>query len=230
MTLVEGPRVVRDALDAGVPVHEALYTEEAAADPATAPLLDALRAAGATLELVPEPELARFADTVTPQGLLVVVDVPRSSLDDVAASRLVVLDAVQDPGNVGTLIRAADALGAAGVVVLPGTADPWNPKVVRAAAGASFRIPVVETTLESLAGWCRAGGVPLLVAAAGGEAAPRGEGTRDAALVLGNEGAGVSEDVRALADGVVGVPQRGGADSLNVAIAGAILMDRFFGG
>lgn len=230
MTLVEGPRVVRDALGAGVPIHDALYTEEAAGDPDTMSLLDALRAAGADPELVPETELARFADTVTPQGLLVVVDIPRCSLDDVAASRLVVLDAVQDPGNVGTLIRTADALGASGVVVLPGTADPWNPKVVRAAAGASFRIPVVETTLESLADWCRSRGVPLLVAAAGGEAPSRNEGTRDAALVLGNEGAGVSEDVRALADGVVGVPQRGGADSLNVAIAGAILMDRFFGG
>jgi TrmH family RNA methyltransferase len=230
MTLVEGPRVVRDALDAGVPVHEALYTEEAAGDPATAPLLEVLRATGVAPELVPAPELTRFADTVTPQGLLVAVDIPRGSLDDVTTPRLVVLDAVQDPGNVGTLIRAADALGAGGVVVLPGTVDPWNPKVVRAAAGASFRIPVVETTLAPLVGWCRARGVPLLVAAAGGEPAPRGAGARDAALVVGNEGAGVSDDVRALADGVVGVPQRGRADSLNVAMAGAILMDRFFGG
>lgn len=230
MLLVEGPAVARDALDAGAMVHEALYTEAAAGDPALARLLADLRAAGAELEEVDEAELAEFADTVTPQGLLLVVDIPPGSLTDVRVSRLAVLDAVQDPGNVGTLIRAADALGAGGVVLLPGTADPWSPKVVRAAAGASFRIPVVATSVAELAGWCRERGVPLLAAAAGGEPASRSAAARDAALVFGNEAAGVSDDVRAAADGVVGIPQRGPADSLNVAMAGAILMDRFFGG
>ena len=230
MTLVEGPGVVRDALDAGIPVHEALYTGAASADPATGPLLEELRDAGASLELVSNDVLAEFADTVTPQGLLVMVGIPRRSLADVASRRLAVLDAVQDPGNVGTLIRAAEALGGGGVVLLPGTADPWSPKVVRAAAGASFRIPVVETVVEDLAAWCRDQGVPLLAAAAGGEPAPRDAAAHDAVLVLGNEGAGVSDAIRAVADGVVGVPQRGRADSLNVAMAGAILMDRFFGG
>lgn len=229
MLLVEGPRVARDALDAGAVIHEALYTGTAAADPDVARLLDALRDRGAELEQVDEGVLAEFADTVTPQGLLLVVDIPSRTLEEVAPPRLVVLDAVQDPGNAGTLIRAADALGAGGVALLPGTVDPWNPKVVRAAAGASFRLPVVETTAEALSAWCRGAGVPLLVAAAGGEPAPRSTAPRDAALVLGNEGAGVSPRVREMADGVVAVPQRGPADSLNVAMAGAILMDRFFG-
>ncbi len=230
MLLVEGPAVARDALDAGATVHEALYTDAAAGDPALARLLSDLRATGAELEQVDEAELAEFADTVTPQGLLLVVDIPLRSLTDVGVSRLAVLDAVQDPGNVGTLIRAADALGAGGVALLPGTADPWNPKAVRAAAGASFRVPVVATSVAELADWCRERGVPLLAAAAGGEPAPRSAAARDAALVFGNEAAGVSDDVRAVADGEVGIPQRGPADSLNVAMAGAILMDRFFGG
>lgn len=230
MLLVEGPAVARDALDAGATVREALYTDAAAGDPALGALLTDLRAAGAELEQVDEAELAEFADTVTPQGLLLVVDIPPGSLTDVRVPRLAVLDAVQDPGNVGTLIRAADALGAGGVVLLPGTADPWSPKVVRAAAGASFRIPVVATSVAELAGWCRERGVPLLAAAADGEPAPRSAAARDAALVFGNEAAGVSDEVRAAADGVVGIPQRGPADSLNVAMAGAILMDRFFGG
>jgi len=230
MTLVEGPNVVRDALEARATVHEALYTEAAASDPAVEPLLGELRSAGAVVELVSEADLAVFADTVTPQGLLIVADIPRWSLEDVARPRLAVLDAVQDPGNVGTLIRAAEALGAGGVVLLPGTVDPWNPKVVRAAAGASFRIPTVETTVAELTAWCRQRGVPLLAAAAGGEPAPRRAAARDAALVLGNEGAGVSDEVLAVVDGVVGVPQSGRTDSLNVAMAGAILMDRFFGG
>jgi len=222
--------VARDAFDAGAAVHEALYTDAAAGDPAIARLLADLRTAGAPVEEVTETELAEFADTVTPQGLLLVVDIPLSSLNDVAIPRLAVLDGVQDPGNVGTLIRAADALGAGGVALLPGTADPWSPKAVRAAAGASFRIPVVVTSVAELAAWCRDLGVPLLAAAAGGEAAPRSAVARDAALVFGNEAAGVSDEVRAAADGVVGIPQRGPADSLNVAMAGAILMDRFFGG
>ncbi len=230
MLLVEGPAIARDALDAGAMVREALYTDAAAGDPALARLLNDLRASGAELEEVDETVLAEFADTVTPQGLLLVVDIPLRSLADVRVPRLAVLDAVQDPGNVGTLIRAADALGAGGVVLLPGTADPWSPKVVRAAAGASFRIPVVSISVDELAGWCRERGVPLLAAAAGGAPAPRSAVARDAALVFGNEAAGVSDEVRAAADGVVGIPQRGRADSLNVAMAGAILMDRFFGG
>ncbi len=230
MLLVEGPHVARDAVDAGAAVHEALYTDEAADDPAVADLLDRLRETDAAVERVDEDELAEFADTVTPQGLLLAVEIPRTGLADVMAARLVVLDAVQDPGNVGTLIRAAEALGAAGVALLPGTVDAWNPKVVRAAAGSSFRIPVFEASTDEVVGWCRSLGVPLLAAAAGGEPAPRSSASRDAALVLGNEGAGVSDEVLAAADGIVGVPQRGRADSLNVALAGAILMDRFFGG
>lgn len=230
MLLVEGPHVALDAVDAGAVVHEALYTEEAADDPAVASLLERLRTAGAEVERVEAPVLAEFADTVTPQGILLTVETPRVGLDDVAAPRLVVTDAVQDPGNLGTLIRAAEALGAAGVALLPGTVDAWNPKVVRAAAGSSFRLPVFETSIDAIVEWCRKRRVPLLAAAAGGAPAPRTGGPRDAVLVLGNEGAGVSEEVLAVADGVVGVPQRGRVDSLNVALAGAILMDRFFGG
>jgi TrmH family RNA methyltransferase len=159
-----------------------------------------------------------------------VAEIPGRSLADVEGKRLVVLDAVQDPGNVGTLIRAADALGASAVVVLPGTADPWSPKCVRAAAGASFRLPVVDASVRELTDWCRSRGVPLLAAAASGDPAPRAAAARDVAVVLGNEGAGVSEAVRAVCDGSVAIPQRGPADSLNVATAGAILMDRYFGG
>ena len=229
MTLVEGPRVALDAVDAGTRIHDALYTEEARADPAVAAVLDRLRGAGLAPELVTPAELAGFADTVTPQGLLLAAEIPRGSLAQVAEPRLLVLDAVQDPGNVGTLIRAAEALGAAAVVALPGTADPWSPKVVRAAAGASFRLPIVEIGLEALADWCGERRVPILVAAADGSPAPRAaEGP--AALVVGNEAAGVSDEVRACATGVVAIPQRGSADSLNVAMAGAILLDRYFGG
>lgn len=230
MLLAEGPRVVTDLLRSDVPVHQALYTKAAAGDPAVARVLEALRGSRVPVEEVSAAEFGEFAGTVTPQGILAVADIPRWSLDDMRTPRLAVLDAVQDPGNVGTLIRAAEALGAGGVACLPGTADPWAPKTVRAAAGSSFRWPVFEITVPDLADWCRVQGATLLASAAEGEPAVRGRASGGIALVLGNEGAGVSSAVLDVADGVVGIPLLAGADSLNVAIAGAILMDRMFGG
>ena len=133
------------------------------------------------------------------------------------------LDAVQDPGNFGTLARTAEALGAAGLVALPGTVDPWNPKSVRAAMGSTFRLPVVEAGWDALAPWLAERGVATLAAVVGGE--PLGnERPRRAALVLGNEGAGVGDETRARAHRAVGIPLRGRAESLNVAAAGAILL------
>lgn len=229
MFLAEGPRVVADLLDTEIPVHLALYTTASAGDPAVSEVIERLRSSDIPVEEVPASEFEEFADTVTPQGILAMADIPAWSLTDVTRPRLAVLDAVQDPGNVGTLIRAAEALGAGGICLLPGTADPWSPKTVRAAAGSSFRIPVVEVALPELRSWCDARGAALLASATDGEAAVR-RSERDAvALVLGNEGAGVSAAVLEAADGIVGIPLLGGADSLNVAIAGAILMDRMFG-
>jgi len=230
MFLAEGPRVVTDLLRTDICVHQALYTKASAADPAVASALDRLRGSDVSVEEVSVAELGEFAGTVTPQGLLAVAEIPSWSSADVRTPRLAVLDAVQDPGNVGTLIRAAEALGAGGVALLPGTADAWNPKTVRAATGSSFRLPVFEITVPELVDWCRDQGAALLAAAAGGEPARRDPATSAVALVLGNEGAGVSAAVLEVASGVVGVPLLAGTDSLNVAIAGAILMDRMFGG
>lgn len=230
MFLAEGPRVVSDLLRTGIHVHQALYTKAAAGDPAVAAALEALRSSDVPVEEVSLAEFVEFAGTVTPQGILAVADIPAWSLEDAKTPNLVVLDAVQDPGNVGTLIRAAEALGAGAVALLPGTADAWSPKTVRAASGSSFRLPVVETTLPALVDWCHRHGSTLLATASGGEPAGRDRVYGGVALVLGNEGAGVSAEVLDAAEGVVGIPLFAGSDSLNVAIAGAILMDRIFGG
>ncbi len=230
MLLVEGPRVVADLLRSDIPVHQALYTKATAGDPAVAAALEALHVSDVPVEEVSTAEFSEFAGTVTPQGILAVADIPRWSLEDVRTPRLAVLDAVQDPGNVGTLIRAAEALGAGGVACLPGTADPWGPKTVRAAAGSSLRWPVFETTLPDLVDWCHMHEASLLATAVAGEPVGRRPASGAVALVLGNEGAGVSSAVLDVADGVVGIPLLAGTDSLNVAIAGAILMDRMFGG
>jgi TrmH family RNA methyltransferase len=230
MFVAEGPRVVADLLRTEIPVHLALYTTASAGDPAVAAVLEQLRSSDIPIEEMPASEFDEFSGTVTPQGILAMADIPTWSLADVTRPRLAVLDAVQDPGNVGTLIRAAEALGAGGVALLPGTADPWSAKTVRAATGSSFRLPVMELTLPELKAWCDTQGASLLASAAGGEPAERGSTPAAVALVLGNEGAGVSESVLDAADGVVGIPLLGSTDSLNVAMAGAILMDRMFGG
>jgi len=229
--LVEGPRVLAELLRAGRPVTLVLYTKAAVAEPDGRLLLTQVVEAGILTELVSESELRRHADTVTPQGWIATAPQPAWSWSDVDGARLLVLDAVRDPGNVGTLIRAAEAMGATGVVALAGTADPWSPKVVRAASGSSIRLPILEAEWDDALVWLRESDTPLWVAASDGEPVGRTEPCPGrVALVLGNEGAGVSAPILEAADRVVAIPMRGEVESLNAAVAGAILMDRLFGG
>jgi RNA methyltransferase, TrmH family len=185
-----------------------------------------LRARERTIE-VTERELADVAGTETPQGVAVAAEIPRRRLDDVVLPEralVLVLDGVQDPGNFGTVVRSADAFGVACVLTLPGTVDPWNPKSVRAAMGSSFRVPVVDVTVAAAIEWLRDGRCRILGAhAAGSSAAEIGSAPRTA-LVLGNEGAGLSDAVRGALDGMVAVPIRGSVDSLNVGVAAGILL------
>jgi TrmH family RNA methyltransferase len=176
---------------------------------------------------IPDAELADLAGTATSQGVLVVADTPTASLDGVTpegASVVLVLDGVQDPGNLGTLARSAAAFGCDALVCLPGTVDPWNPKAVRASAGALFRQPVVQPSLPELGEWMDRHGYLLAGADAAGGTIRETPLPQRVALALGNEGAGLSDSVRGRCGEVVGVPMRGGTESLNVAVAGAILL------
>lgn len=228
--LAEGVRAVEDLLASPLRVELLVHASSLEDDPRAAALLADARRRGVPLRAVPDAELRRLADTETPQGVLAVAEIPRRGPEEVDVAEepaaVLVLDAVQDPGNVGTLIRTAEALGASAAVLLPGTADAWSPKTVRAAMGSSFRLPVVSAGWDALAPRLRGLGVRVLAAAGGGEPLDRlpGDVPRRTALVLGNEGAGVSEATLARADAVVGIPLRGRAESLNVAAAGAILL------
>ena len=176
---------------------------------------------------VPDAVLERVAATESPQGILIVADIPALQPDDVqpaAGALVLVLDGVQDPGNFGTLVRAADAFRATAVLALPGTVDPWNPKSVRAAAGSSYRVPILSMGTEAALDWLRRHGMTILVADAAGEPVQRLPASSRTALVVGNEGAGVSEAWRAAADAVVAVPTPGPVESLNVAVATGILL------
>lgn len=223
--LAEGVRVAEELLRSGIDLRLAVVAPSLEDTSRGRALHEALRALAA-YRRVSEAELARLADTSTPQGVVLVGAIPRATLDDIEAGAgpLLVLDGVQDPGNVGTLVRAADAFGAGAVIALPGTADPWNPKVVRAAAGSLFRVPVIQAEREALLGWLRARRTALYVADVRGPAIEDLALPARPALVLGNEGAGVDETLARAADGTVAVPIRGGAESLNVAMAGSILL------
>jgi TrmH family RNA methyltransferase len=190
-------------------------------------LLESLRRRGTPVRAVDERTLRALAGTEHPQGVLAVAAIPPAGLSalrlDGEPAGVLVLDAVQDPGNFGTLVRTAEALGAAGVIALPGTVDPWNAKSVRAAMGASFRLPIVAAGWDEAAPWLAERGVVVVAAVVGADPLPSPP-PRRAALVLGNEGAGVGEETLARAALRAGIPLRGRAESLNVAAAGAILL------
>jgi TrmH family RNA methyltransferase len=223
----EGVRAVEDLAASPLALHLALASSSLGDTPRGSALRDALERRGVTVREVDERTLRDLADTEQPQGVLAVAGIPRHALGDLSPASepaaVLMLDAVQDPGNFGTLARTAEALGAVGVVALPGTVDPWNAKSVRAAMGASFRLPIVSAGWDEAAPWLRANGFAVVAAVVGAPPLPRPAPPR-AALVLGNEGAGVSPETLAHAGLRAGIPLRGRAESLNVAAAGAILL------
>jgi RNA methyltransferase, TrmH family len=224
--LAEGVRIVEDLLDSAVVPRLAVISPSLEDTPRGRHLAGQLRERVRT-ETVAEHELRAIADADAPQGVVVAAEIPRHDLGDVAIPErcvLAVLDAVRDPGNFGTIVRSADAFGAAAIITLPGTVDPWNPKSVRSAAGSSLRLPIVEAGAGDLAAFLRERHFRVLGADMGGTDIGAVAPAARTALVLGNEGAGLGEASRAILDGTVSVPIRGGAESLNVGVAAGILL------
>src|SRR5256886_12675427 len=182
LALIEGVRLVEEALAARVPFKGALVGPDLARTARGTALVAELQGHAVEVEEVGARVFAQLADTETPQGILAVIEPRRWTATDLAPSPgavALVIDGVQDPGNVGTLIRTAHALGAAGTVVLRGTADPTSPKALRAAMGATFRYPVVALDDGGFIAWARKHEVTLWAAAADGTPLPRALGTRD---------------------------------------------------
>jgi TrmH family RNA methyltransferase len=225
--VAEGVRAVGELLDSPLGVRGVLLSSELA--PAARPALqDAIeRRAIPVLELS-ERDFASAADTESPQGVLAIGEVPERSLRTIplaATARLLLLDALQDPGNVGTILRTAAALGVDATVALPGTVDLWNAKVVRSAMGALFHHPAFSSTWPDLATFLD-GEEFELWAADGAGRPPHDLVPRPAriALVVGNEGSGLSPESRARAARLVGLPISPEVESLNVAVATGILL------
>ena len=218
---------MEEMLAAGVTCKGVAVGPALAETPRGAALRHELAARGIPIEEVGEAEFGEVAATEHPQGV-VAVYVPREwGLDDLLPSPrhpLVILDGVQDPGNVGTIARTALALGASGLVALPGTADLENPKTVRGAMGALFRLPHLHADDAAILHWLSSNGVALWATAMDGEPILSGAPPRPIAIVLGNEGAGVRDDLLQRASKRVSIPIEPMAESLNVAVAAGIVL------
>ena len=227
LALAEGVRLVEEALGARVVVRHAAVSPALEATPRGAALKTALAAAGVPLATMDDRALAELADTEHPQGVIAVIEPPAWTLEGIAprpGGVVVVLDGVQDPGNVGAIARTALGLGAAGLIALKGTAELTNPKVLRGSMGALFRLPAVSTTDEACLAWGARVGAALWDTDSAGERPGGQRLTAPVALVLGNEGAGIRPELERVATRRLAIPLAAGVESLNVAVAAGILL------
>ena len=234
--IAEGVRAVEELLRSPLRVRGVLVADAPDDAARRGRLVAAVQERGIATERVGAADFATAAETETPQGILAVGEVPTRGLELLDAPlagqgnhRLLVLDAVQDPGNVGTLLRTAAALGALATIALPGTVDLWNAKVVRSAVGAHFHHPAFGCTWAELTTFLADRDIALWGADGAGE--PFDAVLRDGApvparlaLAVGNEGSGLSTTTRERADRTVALPLATTVESLNVAVAAGILL------
>lgn len=219
--LAEGPNLVEAAHARG------LVVEVFATESAYSRFADVLR--GAPVHLLTDKAAKVLSDTVTPVGLFAVCTLPEVSLPEVLATspRLVLVGVeTSEPGNAGTLIRIADAMGADAVVLAGHSVDPYNGKCVRASAGSIFALPVIaEPDATGVVMALRAAGLQVLATTLNGDASlERADLTTPTAWMFGSEAHGLSAELASLADARIRIPMRGNAESLNVAAAAAICM------
>jgi len=227
--LLEGPQAAREVLAHRPHTLVELYATPSALERHT-DVRDAARDAGIEVVFTTEAVLAAMADTVTPQGIVAVARQSPTSVRDVfaASPRLVAIcEEVRDPGNLGTIIRAADAAGADAVVLTGRTVDPYNPKVVRATTGSLFHIPVaVGVELPAVVELAHSAGLRVIAADVGGDdfLAARALLSEPTAWLFGNEARGLEEESLALADRSLRLPIYGSAESLNLATAASVCL------
>jgi RNA methyltransferase, TrmH family len=228
LTVVDGLKLVRDLSVGGLPVVE-LFTveenlEELRSEPALRRVVD-----GGRVHLLDPATMAAVAPTRQPQGVLAVVAVPASTVRPEGTT--LYLDRIQDPGNVGGIVRCAAAFGVTGVACSPGCADPFSPRAVRASAGHALRVAIqVEAPFGPLAeAFRRAGGEVAGTAGTGGVALARWRPRRPVLVALGNEGQGLAEEILADCTRLVTIPLGGRVESLNVAVTCGILLGSLAG-
>ena len=227
LVLVEGVRSAAEALASGVDIRFAVQSPRLPRTEAGRALASTLARGGPEAEAVDDSDLDELSATEHPQGILCVCAEPGldlGQLRDRAPSRLLLLDGLQDPGNLGTLIRAARAFGLDAVIVLDGSVDPWNPKAVRAAAGAGFQMPIARVPWAEARPWLEEQGIQILAADPAGDDVRSFQPGGSWALAVGNEGTGLRADIAAASAKSIAIPMPGSAESLNAGVAGSILL------
>lgn len=229
--IVEGPQAVRSAIASGVRVRDVYVDADHADD--FADLVGGAESLGARTTRVTASVMSAMAETQHPQGILAVCDLlPARDLSSVmsASGPVVVLDSVSDPGNVGTIIRTADAICAAAVILSPDCADVHSGKVVRSTAGSLFHLPVLSGwSIVDVAKAAHEAGRSVAVATGDGDldlfaAADSRAVTDHTCWIIGSEAHGVSETARVVADVAVAIPMTGPLESLNASVAAAVLL------
>jgi len=230
--VAEGVRLVEEALAAGAGINWAVVADaggERLPGDRALKLLGELQQSGVNVYRAGEKDLRRVLDAVQPQAVAAVCRIERLTLEDwqvPGICLLVVCDGLKEPGNLGSVIRAAAAGGADAVLVGPGTVDPFSPKCVRAGAGSLFRLPVFEVdSADKICGFLLDNGFSVFEAAAGGEdlfAVDRFPGRT--ALILGSEAEGISPAFAGLGGRKLAVPMSRGVESLNVAVAAGVIL------
>ncbi len=230
--VAEGVRSVEALLESPLAVQGMLVTASLGLEPRGAALRGAAESRGIPVREVTQEELESAASTESPQGVLAVADIPDVALEapSPGAVRYLLLDALQDPGNVGTILRTAAAFGVTATVALPGTVDLWNAKVVRSSMGALFVHPAPAATWDVVTTFLDAHDIDCWAADADGLVVDSSDDLRRErlparlALVVSNEGAGLSPYVAARASRRVAIGMAPGVESLNVAVAAGILL------
>ena len=217
--VAEGVRLVEEAVKAGWPIQFVLFDETVSERGKLQ--VESLRSQGVEVEQVTPELIKSLSDTETSQGILAVL-----TLIPVHVSRhptfVLIPDQIRDPGNLGTLIRSADAAGVDEIWIPPDTTDPFAPKVVRAGMGAHFRVPIMSMSWDEMVGTLA--GLQVLVADMDGESCWQMDLRQPLALIVGSEAEGASESAKKLASQRIKIPMAGQTESLNAAVAGSVLM------
>ena len=217
MFLVEGEVMIREALKCGLKLHDIVATEKR---------IEFALSISPNAVQVTDSVMQAACDTKTPQGVCATFAMPEPLPLEKLPDRIVALDGVQDPGNVGTIWRTADAAGFEAMLLGAGSADPMSPKVQRSAMGSGFRVPISKTAdmPAALAHLAKSGYSIICSDLHGEDFYSRPDPGKKMVLVIGNEARGISDATRAQATMLVKLPMRGGAESLNAAVAAGIMM------
>jgi len=228
---IEGLRLCEEALSSGLEVEAVIYSDHFARKDRAGRLIERLERIAQKSASVSEKLLDSVSYTKTPQGVMVLAVRPAGDKEAFAAKRpqsslIVVLHEINNPVNVGAIIRTAEAAGATGIITTANTADPFSAKALRGAMGSAFRIPTWSAPqYEEAIAWCKSNGISTVIADVSGHAAYTTiDWRKPSALIVGRESTGLTAEEIAAADEVVRIPMQGVTESLNVAVAAGIIL------